>query len=161
MPLNFMQPQQRSNTLDLVSTLLPQRRPFCAARSLSGGHYVPAIAAYIDAQNERLVAGGEAPANVRHQLAVAETQLPLADIAVGDGWVDPRNMLSAYAPMMFNQGMLSESEAAQVRSTCCSSVTHARTHTHTHTHTHKHTRTHTHTHTSFLRAVSSIDAAAL
>jgi carboxypeptidase C (cathepsin A) len=159
----------------------------CLARSSSGGHYVPAIAAYIDAQNERLVAAGEAPANVRHQLAVAETQLPLAGIAVGDGWVDPRNMLSAYAPMMFNQGMLSESEAAQVRSTCCSSVTHTHTHTHTrthanirththahththththvHTHTHTHTHTHlhtlTHTHTSFLRAVLSSDAAAL
>lgn len=57
------------------------------------GHYVPAIAAYIHNQNERLATGGAPPSNVEHQLVVPETALPLAGIAVGDGWVDPVNML--------------------------------------------------------------------
>eukprot|EP00037_Helgoeca_nana_P030970 m.390176 g.390176 ORF g.390176 m.390176 type:complete len:540 (+) comp28298_c1_seq6:51-1670(+) len=79
-----------------------------------GGHYVPAIAAYIHNQNERLATGGAPPSNVEHQLVVPETALPLAGIAVGDGWVDPVNMLQAYAPMIYNQAMCSETEAAEI-----------------------------------------------
>eukprot|EP00038_Savillea_parva_P008796 m.179246 g.179246 ORF g.179246 m.179246 type:complete len:534 (-) comp14719_c0_seq1:86-1687(-) len=81
-----------------------------------GGHYVPAIAAYIHNQNERIATGGDMPSNLASNMVVPEVALPLAGIAVGDGWVDPVNMLAAYAPMMYNQALLSEQEATQVTS---------------------------------------------
>ena len=44
--------------------------------------------------------------------------IPLAGIAVGDGWVDPVNMIPAYPDMVFNMGMCDASEkgAAHARS---------------------------------------------
>ena len=33
--------------------------------------------------------------------------LPLAGVAVGDGWIDPVRQIDAYPEMMFGQGMIS------------------------------------------------------
>jgi len=36
--------------------------------------------------------------------------IPLAGVAIGDGWVDPINMLPAYRDMMYNQGLIDDNE---------------------------------------------------
>ena len=53
-----------------------------------GGHYVPGITAYIHKQNARLrlgEGGVDAP----------RVHMPLAGMAIGDGWIDPVNMIPA------------------------------------------------------------------
>ena len=114
-----------------------------------GGHYVPAIGAYIHEQNtvrccdciatpsaatypaERGCVAYPAergcvpypaergcvayPAERGCVLQKMEKPLiPLAGIAVGDGWVDPVNMIPAYPNMVFNMGMADDSEKGAV-----------------------------------------------
>merc|ERR1712086_851619 len=71
-----------------------------------GGHYVPAIGAYIHEQN----------------MKNENKMIPLAGIAVGDGWVDPVNMIPAYPDMVFNMGMCDASEKAKIADYCKRSV---------------------------------------
>jgi len=71
-----------------------------------GGHYVPAIGAYIHEQNTKK----------------ENKMIPLAGIAVGDGWVDPVNMIPAYPDMVFNMGMCDASEKAKIADYCQRSV---------------------------------------
>ena len=73
------------------------------------GHYVPAIAYYIYEQN------GAAPGERCREGDVA---IPLAGVAIGDGWVDPINMIPAYPSMMFNLGLTSGTEYAAIRDYC-------------------------------------------
>ena len=40
--------------------------------------------------------------------------MPLKGCAIGDGWIDPVNMLPGYPDMLYNQGLLSELERATV-----------------------------------------------
>eukprot|EP01065_Artemidia_motanka_P012137 TRINITY_DN1663_c0_g1_i1.p1 TRINITY_DN1663_c0_g1~~TRINITY_DN1663_c0_g1_i1.p1 ORF type:complete len:501 (+),score=190.55 TRINITY_DN1663_c0_g1_i1:74-1504(+) len=67
-----------------------------------GGHYVPAMAYKIHQEN---LAGG-AP------------RMPLAGIAVGDGWIDPVNMVPAYPAMMYNLGLCDGLQCAKVQDYC-------------------------------------------
>ena len=48
------------------------------------------ILAYIDNENKK----------------ASDFKIPLAGIAVGDGWIDPVNMVPGYPDMMFNQGLI-------------------------------------------------------
>jgi vitellogenic carboxypeptidase-like protein len=66
-----------------------------------GGHYVPAISYYIHQKNK----DAASPPKVR---------IPLLGCAIGDGWIDPVNMLPGYPDMLYNQGLLSEPERATV-----------------------------------------------
>lgn len=65
------------------------------------GHYVPAIAAYIDEQNT-LMARKSAAGRIGNTVSI-----PLKGVAIGDGWIDPVNMVGGYPDMLFNQGLLS------------------------------------------------------
>lgn len=67
-----------------------------------GGHYVPAISYYIHEQNKKT--GADAP----------RVRIPFRGCAVGDGWIDPVEMLPAYPDMLYNQGSIDESEKAQI-----------------------------------------------
>ena len=95
-----------------------------------GGHYVPAISAYIHKQNVRLRDGGEAAArlaaswNKQHAWAVPAVSIPLAGMAIGDGWIDPINMIPAYPSMMYNFGLVDERERAVVQDYCDRTVAH-------------------------------------
>ena len=73
-----------------------------------GGHYVPGFAYYIHNQNQ-----GKAKAD----------KVPLAGIAVGDGWIDPVNMVPGYPDMIYNQGLISELEKAKIQDYCDRTVT--------------------------------------
>lgn len=44
--------------------------------------------------------------------------LPLAGVAIGDGWVDPVRQIDAYPEMMFGQGMISTSQKMTIRDYC-------------------------------------------
>jgi len=68
-----------------------------------GGHYVPAFAAYIHNQN---------------QAHNQNLMVPLAGIAVGDGWVDPVNMIPAYPDLVYNIGMCDQNEKAKIQDYC-------------------------------------------
>lgn len=101
--------QYCSNTKDCVAanlyTLLTQfytmfdelqTVPLFITGESYGGHYVPAIGAHIVKQNLA------DPPPVLH--------LPLAGVAVGDGWVDPAVQIAAYPSMMFGMGLISEKQ---------------------------------------------------
>jgi carboxypeptidase C (cathepsin A) len=57
-----------------------------------GGHYVPAFAYAIDAENAMIA---KTNTNV--------APIPLKGFAIGDGWIDPVHMIPAYPDMMFAQ----------------------------------------------------------
>lgn len=44
--------------------------------------------------------------------------LPLAGVAIGDGWVDPVRQIDAYPDMMFGQGMISSAQKMTIRRYC-------------------------------------------
>ena len=69
------------------------------------GKYVPGLAFKIHEENAALlkVDGGSKPQNVR---------IPLAGLAIGDGWTDPFSMLTAYPDMMFDIGAADINEKA-------------------------------------------------
>jgi len=64
------------------------------------GHYLPAFAFHIVSVNSKL-----AP----------ESRVPLKGVAIGDGWIDPINMLPAYAPMLLSMGLAGAKEAAVLK----------------------------------------------
>lgn len=72
-----------------------------------GGHYVPAFGARILENNRQ---GTE--------------QIPLKGIAVGDGWVDPVNMIPGYPQTMFGFGLASEQEMLVIQNYCNLAVNH-------------------------------------
>uniref|UniRef100_A0A7S1S0W9 Carboxypeptidase n=1 Tax=Alexandrium catenella TaxID=2925 RepID=A0A7S1S0W9_ALECA len=76
-----------------------------------GGHYVPGFAYYIHKQNQ-----GKAEAD----------KVPLAGIAVGDGWIDPINMVPGYPDMIYNFGLVSELEKARIQKYCDDTVANIR-----------------------------------
>lgn len=69
-----------------------QKAPLYITGESYGGHYVPGIAAFIHKQNQDLPSG--------------EIRIPLAGVAIGDGWIDPVNMVNAYPDLMFNTGLI-------------------------------------------------------
>ena len=98
-----------------------------------GGHYVPAFAYKIHVENQAMqmpltasaasvaVGGhggvqgstGRATHNGHPQVTV-----PLRGIAVGDGWIDPVNMIPAYPDMMYNFGLCTEKQKAVIQDYC-------------------------------------------
>jgi len=73
------------------------------------GHYVPGLGHYIFTENNKLqtrVGGG---------LETDAVVIPLAGVAIGDGWIDPHSHLGAYPDMLFNLGLLDHNERAVVR----------------------------------------------
>lgn len=48
--------------------------------------------------------------------------LPLAGIAVGDGWIDPIRQIDAYPEMMYGQGMISRAQKMTIRSYCDTAI---------------------------------------
>lgn len=94
------------------------RQLFIAGESY-GGHYVPGIGAYIVRQNEALRS-----TNARSVGADpwADIIIPLAGVAVGDGWISPAKQIAAYPDMMFGQGLLSVSQRDTIRAYCDSAI---------------------------------------
>jgi len=68
------------------------------------GHYVPGIAAMIHTRNQNLPAG--------------DIRIPLAGVAIGDGWVDPVNMVMAYPDMMYYTGLIGWSQKQTMYELC-------------------------------------------
>lgn len=86
-----------------------------------GGHYVPAFSAYIHKQNTEMRKSGQASLsrwNMKHAWGVAAVSVPLGGMAIGDGWIDPVNMIPAYPAMMYNQGLIDENERTKVQDYC-------------------------------------------
>merc|ERR1740123_3022994 len=71
-----------------------QKNEFYITGESYGGHYVPALGAYIHEQNQN-------PNNAK---------INLQGVAVGDGWVDPVNQVLGYADLVFNMGLASVTE---------------------------------------------------
>ena len=44
--------------------------------------------------------------------------LPLRGMAIGDGWIDPVNMIPAYPAMIYNLGLCDEAERARIQDYC-------------------------------------------
>jgi len=65
---------------------------------------VPAIGAFIHRQNQ--------------DLPPHEIRVPLAGVAIGDGWVDPVNMVNAYPDLMFNAGLIGASQKKEIATLC-------------------------------------------
>jgi len=74
--------------------LYPQyaNSPFYITGESYGGHYVPAFAAHVVAQN----------------IAKAGTYIPLQGVAIGNGWVDPLRQAGSYAPFAFANGLIDQ-----------------------------------------------------
>lgn len=81
-----------------------QAAPLYITGESYGGHYVPGIAAYIHRRNQNLPPG--------------EVRIPLAGLAVGDGWIDPVNMVNGYPDLMFNTGLIGNAERRTIRKLC-------------------------------------------
>jgi len=77
-----------------------------------GGHYVPGFAAYIHEHNARIRREG------RRGGRADAVHIPLAGMAIGDGWIDPVNMLPAYPDMIYNFGLCDENEKAKIQDYC-------------------------------------------
>lgn len=86
-----------------------------------GGHYVPAFAYAVHEMNA-LLARGEGVERVFHMNPCA-VKVPLKGLAVGDGWIDPVNMIPAYPDMMFNLGLADELQKAKIQEYCDDAVT--------------------------------------
>ena len=67
-----------------------------------GGHYGPAFAFKIHEENQK----PDGPA------------VPLRGLAVGDGWIDPVNMIPAYPDMMYNFGLADEQQKKVIQDYC-------------------------------------------
>jgi vitellogenic carboxypeptidase-like protein len=70
------------------------------------GHYVPGLAFKIHEENRLLAAANASPASG----LAARVHIPLAGLAIGDGWIDPISQLSAYPDMLFDIGVADASE---------------------------------------------------
>mmetsp|Transcript_33997 Transcript_33997/g.66978 ORF Transcript_33997/g.66978 Transcript_33997/m.66978 type:complete len:476 (+) Transcript_33997:48-1475(+) len=73
-----------------------------------GGHYVPAFAYKV------------------HQMAGSGTDIRLKGIAVGDGWIDPVEMIPAYPDMMYNMGLIDRNQREVVEQYCFKTVEYIR-----------------------------------
>eukprot|EP01049_Picozoa_sp_SAG25_P012023 SAG25_NODE_1553_length_2774_cov_3.969720_2_plen_199_part_00 len=83
-----------------------QHVPLYVTGESYGGHYVPGLGAYIVTQNE----------------ANPQQKIPLAGIAVGDGWIAPSVQVAAYPEMMFGQGLISVAQKATIQKYCDDTV---------------------------------------
>jgi len=63
-------------------------------------------------------AGKYLPAISYHIMQQNKTNINLKGVAIGDGFTDPESMLPAYAPYLYNLGMLDENQAAYFGKQC-------------------------------------------
>ena len=86
--------------------IFPQEKdnPLYITGESYAGHYVPAISFRIHEMNQRVHEGGDG------------MQINLAGAAIGDGWVDPVNMIPGYPELMYNLG--ERTACLQVKSGC-------------------------------------------
>jgi len=70
------------------------------------GHYVPAFGAKILEHNDQKGA----------------IKIPLKGVAIGDGWIDPINMIPGYPSLMANLGLANDAEVAVIQDYCDRSV---------------------------------------
>lgn len=98
--------QNLYSLLQQFYTIFPdqQKVPLYVTGESYGGHYVPAIAAFIHRQNQAL--------------PPQEIRIPLAGVAIGDGWVDPVNMVNAYPDLMYNTGLIDYPQKKIIESMC-------------------------------------------
>lgn len=78
-----------------------------------GGHYVPAFASHIHQanimiENEQHVFVPNLPTNA--------VRLPLAGAAIGDGWVDPVNMVGGYAELLHSLSLVNLEQRTRIES---------------------------------------------
>ena len=62
------------------------------------GHYVPAFGAKILEHNDQKGA----------------IKIPLKGVAIGDGWIDPINMIPGYPSLMANLGLANDAEVIYI-----------------------------------------------
>jgi len=74
--------------------------PFFITGESYGGHYVPAISAYIVYQNTH----------------TAFPKINLKGLAVGNGWIDPLVQAGSYGPFAWGHGLITASDLSQVQS---------------------------------------------
>eukprot|EP00960_Hanusia_phi_P043564 756123-Hanusia_phi.AAC.1 len=74
------------------------------------GHYIPALGFAILQHNDMLVP--ESPARV-----------PLAGIAIGDGWIDPVNMVPVYPQLLLEMGLVDTAASLKFEEMCSKIVT--------------------------------------
>jgi len=94
-------------------TVFPEqlKSPLYVTGESYGGHYVPGISYYIHTHNKAIAEG-----------TAQGVMIPLAGLAVGDGWIDPVNMIPAYPAMMFNQGLIDDEQRVVIQKMCDESV---------------------------------------
>ena len=118
--------------------LFPEQRkvPLFITGESYGGHYVPAFAYKVHESNLALGQCGtdkdcasgsycvrphaEQP-GMCHGAVVppdGDQLVPLKGIAVGDGWIDPVNMIPGYPDMFFNQGLVSLKQKKVIQDYC-------------------------------------------
>eukprot|EP00958_Prasinococcus_capsulatus_P006376 scaffold603_cov404-Prasinococcus_capsulatus_cf.AAC.50 len=90
-----------------------------------GGHYVPAVSIAIHHHNLEALKARE-PQTLARKLNVdrmsSKKIIPLVGLAIGDGWIDPVNMVPAYPDMLFNQGLCDLNEKKVVEQYCDKTV---------------------------------------
>lgn len=83
---------------------------------------MPAFSAFIHKQNAALRHddGGRSLArwNRRNAWGAPAVAVPLGGMAIGDGWIDPVNMLPAYPAMIYNLGLCDANERAKIQDYC-------------------------------------------
>lgn len=103
------------------------------------GHYVPAIGAFIHEENKKMdakdgevmSASSSASASLLNEIKLTienndyssltktsefkDVRINLAGVAIGDGWIDPVNMIPAYPNLMFNLGLADAKQKAVIQ----------------------------------------------
>ncbi|KAJ1459029.1 Alpha/Beta hydrolase protein [Pelagophyceae sp. CCMP2097] len=82
------------------------RAPLYITGESYAGHYVPAMAAFIHEQNSN----GATP------------HIPLAGLAIGDGWIDPVNMIPGYPDLVFALGLADSKQRKRVQLYCDATI---------------------------------------
>ena len=82
-------------------TWFARNRPLFIFGESYGGHWVPTIAAKILQENSRVAITGN-------------IYLPLAGIAIGDGWTDPINQLYGFSDFGYALGLLDEEQRTNI-----------------------------------------------
>jgi vitellogenic carboxypeptidase-like protein len=87
-----------------------------------GGHYVPAFGAYVDTKNRELPdrVGGLPAAHVVSD--ASPVAVPLGGVAIGDGWIDPVNMIPAYPSMLYSNGLIDDAQRSVIQGYCDTAV---------------------------------------
>jgi vitellogenic carboxypeptidase-like protein len=118
-------------------TLFPEQLkvPLFITGESYGGHYVPAFAHKVYSQNVQYGqcfsnkdCSASSYCNLAHPnepgmchgsvVPTGKMLIPLRGIAVGDGWIDPINMIGGYPEMMFNFGLADSKQKKVIQDYC-------------------------------------------